>query len=354
MNQTTNDQKIAAYLNQIKTEIEQLLVLLSQKEKFVIERRFNLDNKKKATLEEIGKHFNVTRERIRQIEKNALQKLRRNIEKFEFFAINDFAYEILKANGGVLREDLLISKLLVEHDNYTASALLLILSLDKRFEHLGNTIHYFPYFRFVEITDQIADKICDFSLTFLNKKGDVAKIDSLVNDLKAGFEPASSFSLETFKSLFSINKSFKVIEDKVGLQQWRHIHPRTLRDKIYFILRQNHKPMHFVDIANAIVTANFDKKNLNLQAVHNELIRHSDFVLIGRGIYALKEWGYSHGTVSDIITSILKNKESMSEEEIISEVLKQRQVKPITIILNLKNKPGFIRVGRKQYALKKI
>jgi hypothetical protein len=90
-----------------------------------------------------------------------------------------------------------------------------------------------------------------------------------------------------------------------------------------------------------------------MQAVHNELIRHKDFVLIGRGIYALKEWGYSHGTVAEVIESILKDKESLSEDEIIAEVLKKRQVKPITIILNLKNKDQFTRVGRKQYAVKK-
>ena len=134
--------------------------------------------------------------------------------------------------------------------------------------------------------------------------------------------------------------------------KWKDINPRTLRDKIFYVLRKDHKPLHFVDIANSIVNENFDKKSLNLQAIHNELIRHEEFILIGRGIYALKEWGYSSGTVADIIGSILKTKKSLSEEEIINEVLKQRQVKNITIILNLKNKPQFTRVGRKQYALK--
>lgn len=349
---TKSDPKIANYLGQIKTEIEQLLILLSSKEKFVIERRFNLDNKKKATLEEVGKHFNVTRERIRQIEKNALQKLRRNIEKFDFFAINDFAYEVLKTSGGVLREDLLISKLLKESTTYSAATLLLILSLDKRFEHVGNTIHYGPYFRFIEITDEIVDQICNFSKTFLTKKKDIVKVDNLASELKLGLPKANIYSSSILFSLFQINKEFKVIEDQVGLQEWRHIHPRTLRDKIYYVLRQQNKPIHFVDISNAIVNLNFDKKPLNLQAVHNELIRHNDFVLIGRGIYALKEWGYEHGTVAEIIGMILKGKDSLSEEQVISEVLKRRQVKPITIILNLKNKPEFTRVGRKQYALK--
>jgi len=163
----------------------------------------------------------------------------------------------------------------------------------------------------------------------------------------------STLSLEAFSSIFNLSKELKVIENSVGLIKWKHIHPRTLRDKIYFILRRDGKPLHFVDIANMIVSGAFDKKNVNLQAVHNELIRHPDFILIGRGIYALNEWGYSSGTVSDIIESILAKRKELAEDEIIAEVLKQRQVKPITIILNLKNKPQFVRTGRKHYKLKK-
>jgi hypothetical protein len=134
--------------------------------------------------------------------------------------------------------------------------------------------------------------------------------------------------------------------------KWRHVNPRTIRDKIFFVLRESGKPLHFVDISNEIVKAQFDRKSLNHQAIHNELIRNDEFVLIGRGIYALKEWGYSVGTVADIIISILQKHGSLSQDDIIAEVLKQRQVKPITIILNLKSKDTFTRIGRFQYALK--
>lgn len=153
-------------------------------------------------------------------------------------------------------------------------------------------------------------------------------------------------------SIFEIYKKTKLMNNHVGLMSWRDINPRTLRDKIYFMLRKQNKPVHFAEIANLIVNEKFDKKTANMQAIHNELIRHDEFILIGRGIYALKEWGYEKGTVADIISEILQKHENLSEEKIIKEVLKKRQVKPITIILNLKNKPKFTRVGRKQYALK--
>ena len=90
-------------LQQLKPQIEQLLLLLSQKEKFVIQRRFNLDEKTRATLEEIGQHFQVTRERVRQIERNALQKLRRNIENTPLYTVNKLAYQFLQDAGGLMR-----------------------------------------------------------------------------------------------------------------------------------------------------------------------------------------------------------------------------------------------------------
>lgn len=342
----------STYLNKLSEQIEQLMVLLTQKERYVIEKRFNLDNKKRFTLEEIGKHFSVTRERIRQIEKNALHKLRRNIEKFDINAINQIAYQFLSENGGMMKADLLLSKLLSENDNLSISGLILVMSLDKRFEYLNNTIHYHPYFKLNTISTQVIEKISDKAYVLLKQKSDLAPLSELAREILQSF-PDVNYSNDFFASLFTVNKSFKLVDSKVGLLEWRHVNPRTLRDKIYYILRKNKKPMHFVGIANSIMEAGFDRKNLNLQAIHNELIRHNDFVLIGRGIYALSEWGYSHGTVADVIMEVLAKADSLSEEQIIDEVMKRRQVKPITIILNLKNKSQFIRVGRKQYTLKK-
>jgi hypothetical protein len=344
---------ISNVLGELATQIEQLLLLLSQKERFVVEKRFSINSDKRSTLEEIGQHFSITRERVRQIEKNALQKLRRIIENFKVYEINNHAFEILNQNGGVLREDLLISKLLSSNSDYSIGSLQLILTLDKRFDRLSNTIQYHPYYMLSHWSLQGLERACEESISYLRKKGDVDAVSSLAKLLKSRMPEIQALEDSTFFSLFQINKQFKLIDKQVGLMEWRHIHPRTLRDKIFFILRSKNDAMHFVEVGNAIVSTGFDRKSINMQAVHNELIRHPDFVLVGRGLYALKEWGYEHGTVADVIAAILKGKESLSEEEILAEVSKKRQVKPITVILNLKNKPQFTRVGRKQYALKK-
>ena len=111
--------------------------------------------------------------------------------------------------------------------------------------------------------------------------------------------------------------------------------------------------MHFSEIANAIGSSDFRRKNVTVQAIHNELIKDSRFVLIGRGIYALNSWGYKKGTVADIITNILSKagNEGLSKEEIVKQVLKERKVKETTVLLNLQNKKEFIRIDKDHYRL---
>jgi RNA polymerase primary sigma factor len=60
----------------LRDQIKSALAVLSPREREVLELRFGLQDGRDYTLEEVGKHFNVTRERIRQIEAKALRKLR--------------------------------------------------------------------------------------------------------------------------------------------------------------------------------------------------------------------------------------------------------------------------------------
>ncbi|MFR7835272.1 MAG: sigma-70 family RNA polymerase sigma factor, partial [Ezakiella sp.] len=66
----------AATTTMLRDQLFQTLDLLSEREEKVIRLRFGLDDGKVRTLEEVGKVFDVTRERIRQIEAKALRKLR--------------------------------------------------------------------------------------------------------------------------------------------------------------------------------------------------------------------------------------------------------------------------------------
>ena len=60
----------------LKEQLEEVLNALTPREKSVLKLRYGLEDGKEWTLEDIGKVFNVTRERIRQIEAKALRKLR--------------------------------------------------------------------------------------------------------------------------------------------------------------------------------------------------------------------------------------------------------------------------------------
>jgi DNA-directed RNA polymerase delta subunit len=130
------------------------------------------------------------------------------------------------------------------------------------------------------------------------------------------------------------------------------VNPKNIRDKIYVILHQRGTHMHFNDIAKAIKESDFKRKDVTTQAIHNELIKDPRFVLIGRGIYALKEWGYERGTVADIITQVLKEAgEPLHRDEIVKRVLKTRYVKETTVLLNLQGKPQFKRTAKATYTL---
>jgi RNA polymerase primary sigma factor len=66
----------AAAREMLREQVKNALAVLSDREREVLEMRFGLLDGKDHTLEEVGQYFNVTRERIRQIEAKALRKLR--------------------------------------------------------------------------------------------------------------------------------------------------------------------------------------------------------------------------------------------------------------------------------------
>lgn len=347
----TYNGQLSAHEVPVHELIQKLLIVLSEKEKYIIQNRFALEKRDKQTLEQIGQHFGVTRERVRQIERSALRKLERNAQNTNIKILTEFAKALLEKEGGLIQDERFKSMLMEILPNISAEVLHdlhLALVLDPNIDYQGNTLQYDPYWSTKNITQAEIKATAQASIKALKKARRVMSLEELSKATKSKLAP------ELLKNIVLTTKACKLTSEGIGLYSWRHIHPRTLRDKINFVLKKDRRPMHFDKIAKAISKANFDEKAVNTQAIHNELIRNENFILIGRGIYALKEWGYKTGTVADIIEDILSDGTARSREEITKEVLEQRHVKTITIYLNLKNKEQFVRVGRDMYTLAKF
>lgn len=320
----------------------------------VIRERYGLDGEKPKTLEEIGKELGITRERVRQIEKNAVRKLS------EFLATEIRGQEILTTietkllkDGGAVTTSRLYELLL---DTDSASAKLkhmvcFLANLDKKIVSILETTDvkagfYLDNLSKVNILDtiKVATGILDDEKKPLEEKAFLNKVE----------KTEISLSNEQVIAIISLSKKILRTETgHLGLSHWREINPKSIRDKTYYILKKYQKPLHFTDISKHIEDLD-EKKKVTRQAVHNELIRDDRFVLIGRGIYALREWGYTSGVVEDVILEVLTTAgKPMHKDDIVLEVMKRRMVKETTILLNLQ-KDKFTRVARATYTITKL
>ncbi len=333
----------------IKTAIQDILKTIDQeREREIITRRFGLFDRKE-TLEQIGELLGITRERVRQLEKAILIRLKIAAEEGDIPAIRTVERLIvrdLSENGRIGRVNDIAERLSPGKAAVTRTHIAFIAELSPRLTTINETDNYHQGISIAENGDE---------------KKIRSNIDTIVKTIKKHGEPVDIETLHgmlTYESpaqvraLASLSKQLASLKDVWGLTKWPTVNPKNIRDKIYVILVGNGKPLHFSEIAKAIKTSDFKRKNVTTQAIHNELIKDKRFVLIGRGIYALQEWGYSRGTVSEIIANVLKDAgEPLHRDEIVRRVLKSRRVKETTILLNLQSKPEFKRVAKATYAL---
>ncbi len=318
------------------------------REKEVIERRFGLSGNKE-TLESVGETLGITRERVRQIEKATLIRTKISLDDGKNPDYDAAEIEIIKTLhelGRAARVNILSERMLKSSDVKSRGVITFLSELSSKMVVTTENDRYFPAVVLSESRDDKAIKnAVDKIVADLKKHGQPVDKDELFK-LVGGYEHPDEVT-----AIASISKQIASLDGKWGLAKWPLVNPRNIRDKIYIVLKQNGKPMHFGDIAAAVKSQNFKRNNVTEQAIHNELIKDSRFVLVGRGIYALSEWGYEKGSITDVIAKILKDESPLHREEIVRRVLKVRQVREATILLNLQNKPEFKRVAKAQYAL---
>lgn len=318
-----------------------------EREREIISRRFGLFDRRE-TLEQIGELLGITRERVRQLEKAILTKLKIAAEGdlARIKEVEQVLSDHLKDMGKVARVSDVSARLTAENSKIDQSRLSFLAQLSPGITVVEDNDNFFHSVGLASehsekaINQQVA-KIIDA----ITKIGAPADIDALAKELGATDK-------KSVEALASISKNLAHLHGRWGLTKWPMVNPKNIRDKIYVILHEANKPMHFSEIAASIKDSDFKRKDVTTQAIHNELIKDKRFVLIGRGIYALREWGYKKGTVADVIAEVLRKEGGpLHRDEIVRRVLKSRQVKETTILLNLQGKPQFKRVAKATYAL---
>ncbi len=319
---------------------ESVLSELSPRTQEIISRRFGLGGVEKETLQSIGKDHGITRERVRQIEKAGLTKMKERTE--EFGSVFNFFQNQLEVAGGLRRENIYLGVL---GPSFFKNYILLLLTLDQGVRKRKDDEVFHTLWALDKAELKVLKDLIDLIIRKLEKKSSPLDTHELVKMI----------DVET-NILFGVLEVAKPVkmgpQGLWGLSHWSEISPRGTKDKAKIVLREKGKPMHFTEIAEEINQGSlFTSTEVHPQTVHNELIKEDDFVLVGRGIYALRKWGYRPGTVKEVIIRLLKEKGPMTADKIVDEVLKRRVVKKNTVLLNLRRGENFVRTeGR--YKLK--
>ncbi len=329
-----------------------LLAVLPDRAREVLINRYGLGKSaEKMTLEAIGKKYSITRERVRQIENHAIQ----SIQKSEAFEKAENAFDelegLIDSLGGVVGEEELLASISKEKSTQNHIHFLLVLGSpfvhekeDKEFIHrwhvngtLADQVHTALRSLYKNLSDDDLIPESDFIQSFLAE----------LKDLNEKYRDE-----EILRRWLALSKTV----DKNPLGEWGAAHSpnvraKGMRDFAYLAIKRHGSPMHFTEVARAI-TELFNRK-AHTATCHNELIKDKRFVLVGRGLYALSEWGYSQGVVKDVLREILKSEGPLTREELIDRVRKERYVKDNTVFVNLQDPSIFKKDSDGRYSVVK-
>ncbi|HYC79523.1 MAG TPA: sigma factor-like helix-turn-helix DNA-binding protein [Candidatus Binatia bacterium] len=333
-----------------------LLALLKERDRQIVMKRFGLEGQEVETLESIGQRYNLTRERVRQIEKDSVAFLKRkNVRELQDAL--QLIFDTVIEHGNIMSEDFLMRTMLLNRpEGREAASLKFLLSLSEQLKYHKEINQHYSAWSIIGFSLNRLNEVVEQFVSILHEHGKVVSQDELYAKFKETEyfkQHALELSDRVLKSYLNIAKVVQVNPfNEIGLKDWSEVKPRDVGDKAYLVLKHHNKPEHYSVITKMINEHRFDDRTAYQETVHNELIKDERFVLIGRGIYALTEWGYKKGVVADVIKEVLSSSSKpLTREEIIAEVMKRRQVKRNTILVGLSNKKYFQKVGKDKYAL---
>lgn len=323
-----------------KQVTKRILSDLSPRAHEVIVNRFGLtDDAQSKTLEAIGQKYGITRERVRQIENTALALIR----KSEFYKNEKEVFEELKklvhTLGAIVSEHDLLNHL--SKDKLTQNHISLFLTLGSEFTKHKEDEHFKARW---SVDADIADQIHKSLKKIYESLSDdelISESELIARFLEEVKELSEQYKNEEIARRW-LSMSKKISKNPLG--EWgkstsSNIKTRGIKDYAFLMMRKHGSPMHFREVAKAVAST-FDKK-CHVATCHNELIKDPRFVLVGRGIYALSEWGYKTGVVKDVIKGLIEKNGPMTKEDIVDQVMKERYLKKNTILVNLQNSKYF-------------
>lgn len=331
------------------TLVKKLLAEVPERGREVLVYRFGLGtSSERETLEAIGERWGITRERVRQIEASGIEAIRHS----SAFRSSDAAFDELRmyieSQGAIVPEDVLLSGLATDEKSRNRIRFLLVVG--SSFFRERETDEFYARWH----VDQRTSEMVHGALTRLYSTLDDAEVLSegeIVNRFLEELKEVNAAyrNEEILKRWLSLSKNIA----SNPLAEWGRAHApairtKGIRDYAYLVIKQKGEPMHFSDVAKAI-TSVFSKK-AHVATTHNELIKDSRFVLVGRGLYALAEWGFQPGVVREVIRDVLKKK-PLTRDEVIEAVKKVRYVKDNTILVNLNDTKHFKKGKDGKYSL---
>ena len=327
-----------------KQVVKRLLAVLPERARDVVISRYGLgESPKKMTLEAIGKKYGVTRERVRQIENYALMSIRKSQAYQKEKSVFTEMEQIIHGLGGVIAEEELLAH--TAEDATVQNHIHFLLVVGEAFKREKEDEHFKHRWY---IDESLAGKVHDALRKLyksLSDKDLVSELDIIAQFLTHVEDVADHLKHESVVRRW-LNLSKTISKNPLGewgLQTSPNIRAKGMRDYAFLVLRKHGSPIHFREVAKSIEKL-FGRK-AHVATTHNELIKDPRFILVGRGLYALAEWGYMSGVVKDVIRKVLEKNGPLTRDEIVSKVLKERYVKENTILVNLQN-PKFFKKDR--------
>jgi len=333
-----------------KQVTKSLLAGLPPRARDVLEKRYGLrPDGEVFTLEAIGQSYGITRERVRQIENYGIQAIQKSDEyKKHYDLFIEMQKLIDQLGGGVIAEHVLLEEL--SNDPVVRNHLYFLLVVGDPFYRGKENPHYTHRWFTEKKTADTVEKALRAVHQSLNRDELISEQAIIERFRRELASLADQHNEQVLKRWLAMSKQI----GRNPLGDWGpadspNIRVKGVRDYAYLTVKRHGSPMHFREVAEAI--AELFGHQAHVATTHNELIKDGRFVLVGRGLYALTEWGYTAGVVKEVLRDILKKEGPLSREELIDKVKKERYVKDNTIVVNLQDGNLFKRLSNGTYTL---